>query len=115
MYLTLYNVVVDNFIRTWLATTVEDKRVAHYGLGESAGWCLGVFYYYGGMVGSRDPEWLQYLRNVLVGIFCRYGLAANAVKYCSMTFQPGALRSGMSAETKDLKCTGVGDSYRVRL
>ena len=31
--LTLFNVVVDNVIRTWLAMTVEDHRVAHDGLG----------------------------------------------------------------------------------
>ena len=35
--LTLFNVVVDNFIRTSLAMTVEDQRVDHDGLGETVG------------------------------------------------------------------------------
>ena len=40
---TLYNVVVDNFIQTWLEITVEYQRVAHNGMGESSGHYLGVF------------------------------------------------------------------------
>ena len=35
--LTLFNVVVDNFIRTSLAMTVKDQRVDHDGLGETVG------------------------------------------------------------------------------
>ena len=34
----MFNVVVDNVIRTWLAVTVENQRVAHDGLGETVGW-----------------------------------------------------------------------------
>ena len=67
------------------------------------------------MFGSRDPDWLQHTMNVLVGLFRRYGLAANVAKSQTMTCQPGALRAGMSEETMELKCTGVGDLYRVRL
>ena len=36
----LFNVVMENGIRTWLAMTVEDQRVAHYGLEEAVGRCL---------------------------------------------------------------------------
>ena len=46
----LFNVVVDNVIRTWLAMTVKDQRLAHNRLGETVGWCLGVFYADDGMV-----------------------------------------------------------------
>ena len=53
--------------------------------------------------------------NVLVGLFRRYGLAANVAKSCTMTCQPGILRLGISEEAKALKYTGLGDSYRVRL
>ena len=54
--LTLFNVVVDNFIITWLAMIVEDQRVAHDWLGETDGACLGVFYANDGMVGSQDAD-----------------------------------------------------------
>ena len=51
-YPTLFNVVVDNVTRTWLATKVEDQKVAHDRLGETSGQCLGVFYADDGMLGS---------------------------------------------------------------
>ena len=113
--LTLFNVVVDNFIRTWLSVTVEDQRVAHYRLVETSRQFLGVFYAYDVMVGSRDAEWLQHSMHVLVGLFRRYGLASNVAKSCTMTCQPGSLRSGISEEAKALKCTGLDESYRVQL
>ena len=40
--------------------TVGDQRVAHDGVVEAVGWCLGVFYADYGMVGSRDAEWLKH-------------------------------------------------------
>ena len=49
--------------------TVEDQRVAHDGMGEAFGQCLGVFYANYSMVGSRDAEWIQHLMNVLVSLF----------------------------------------------
>ena len=115
MSLTLFNVVVDNVIRTWLDIMVEDQRVAHDGLGDTIGRCLGVFYANDGMVGSRDLGWMQHKMKNLVVLFRRYGLASNVTKSCTMTCQPGALRVGVSAEATALKCTGVGYSYLVRL
>ena len=57
--LTLFNLVVDNFIITWMAMTLEDHRVGHDELVETVSCCLGVFYANGGMVGSRDADWLK--------------------------------------------------------
>ena len=42
--LTLFNIVVYNVIRTWLAITVEDQRVDQDRLGDTAGYLLVVFY-----------------------------------------------------------------------
>ena len=113
--LTLFNMVIDNVIRTWLEMTMEEQRVDHDRLGKTVGRCLGVFYAEDGMVGSQDPDWLQHSMNVLLGLFRRYGLAENFAKSRTMTCQPGILGSGMSEETKALKCTGVGELYQVRL
>ena len=112
---TLFNVVVDNVIRTWLAMAVEDHRVAHDGLVETVGRCLGVFYDNYGMVGSRDPDWLQHTTNVPFELFRRYILEANVSNSRTMTYQYRVLRAGMSEEAMALKYTGVGYSYRVRL
>ena len=95
---TLFNVVVENVIRTWMTMTVEDQRVAHDGLGETVGRCLRVFYAKYGMVSSRESDWLQHAMNFLVGLFRRYGLAANIAKSHKMTCHPVNLRVGMSEE-----------------
>ena len=89
--------------------------MAHDGLGGNVGWCLGVLYANDGMADSRDTEWTQHAINVLVGLFRRYGIEANVANSLTMSCQPGALRSGMPEEDKALKCTGVGELYRVRL
>ena len=108
---TLFNVVVDNSIRTWQALTVEDQRVDHERLVETAGWFLGVFYADDGMVGSHKSDCLQNAMNIVVGLFRRYGLAANVVKSCTMTCHPVSLRVGVSYEAMTLNFTGVGDLY----
>ena len=74
---TLFNVLVDNIIRTWLVMTVEDHRVAHDILEETVGRCLGLFYANNDMVGSRDLDWLQNAINILVGLVRRYVLDSN--------------------------------------
>ena len=52
--LTLFNVVVDNVIQTWLEMTVEYQKVAQDRPGET------VFYADDGMVSSRDSDWMQH-------------------------------------------------------
>ena len=106
---TLFNVMVDNVIKNWMAMTVEERRVAHDGMGETVGRCLEVFYAENGMVGSRDLDWLQHVTNALVGLFRRYDLASNVAKSLTMTFQPGALQVGMLEESMELKQMGVRD------
>ena len=41
---TLFNMVVDNVVRIWIAFIVEEKLVAHEGLGLAVGRCLELFY-----------------------------------------------------------------------
>ena len=67
--LTLFNLIVDNVVRNWLALVVEDQLVTQEGLGLLVGRCLGLFYVDYGMVVSQDPEWLQGSLNVLIVLF----------------------------------------------
>ena len=64
---------------------IEDQRVAHNGLLETVGRCLVVFYAKNAIVVSHDSDWIQHAMNVLVGLFRRYGLAANVSKSCKIT------------------------------
>ena len=87
--------------------TVEYQRVDHDRMVETIGRCLGVFYADNAMVSSRNSEWIKNTMNVLLGLFKRYGLAANVAKSRTIPCQPGTLRAGMSEEAMVLKCTGV--------
>ena len=68
-----------------------------------------------GMVGSRDPEWLQVALNVLIRILRRYRLLANVAKSKAMTFQLGTLRSAILEEAVELWCTARWETYCERL
>ena len=45
-----------------------------------------------------DPEWLQGVLDVLIGLFRRIGLMANISKSQKVTCQPGAIRSVLSED-----------------
>ena len=68
-------------IRTWMAMTVEDQRVAHDGLQETYGQCLGLLYSDDGMVVSQDAYWMKRSTNILVILFQHYGLATYPEHY----------------------------------
>ena len=109
---TLFNLIVDNVVRDWLALAEEDELVSQKGLGLAVGRCLGLFYTNYGMVGLRDLEWLQGALNVLIGPFWWHRLVANIAKSKAMTRQPGEIKSGMSEEVVGQKCMGRGETYR---
>ena len=48
---TLFNVVVNNMVWTWLAMTKEDRAMAQERLCINVGRCLGFFYADNGMLG----------------------------------------------------------------
>ena len=50
---TLFNTILDNVVRNWLALMLKDEMVAREGLGLAVGRRLGIFYADNSMVGSR--------------------------------------------------------------
>ena len=95
--------------------TVEDHRVSHDVLVETVGRCLGLLYVNNGIFGSCNPGWIQRSMNILFSHFRSYVLAAKVAESHTMTCQPRSLQEGMLEEAMALKCTSLGDSYRVRL
>ena len=75
---TLFNVVVDDLVGKWLAMTAEDQAVAQEGLVLNVRTCMVLLYSDYSMIGAQDLHWLQNVLNVLIGLFRRYGLVANA-------------------------------------
>ena len=112
---SLFNVVVDNVVRTWLEMTVEDQLVAHEVLGLNMGICVGFFYAYNGMIRTWDSEWLQNALNILISLFRRYGIVTSITKSWTMACKPGALWSAILEEAVGWKFTLVEVSYREQL
>ena len=90
----------------WMSTAVEDDAVIHDRLGHAVGKMLGVFWAENGIIGSRDPEWLQGALNVLIGLIHQIGLMENFAKSQMMMCQLGEIRLGMSEEVVGWKSTG---------
>ena len=105
---TLFNVVVDNVVHTYLSIPVEDQTVAQEVLELNLGRWLVGFFAGDGMIGTKDSEWLQNALNVLIVVFRRYGLAANVAKSQTMMCQPIAPRLRMSEEAVGRRCTVWG-------
>ena len=95
--------------------TVKYQLVSQEGLGLRVGGCLGLFYVDYGVVGLRDPEWIQGELNMLIGLFLRYGLVATVAKSKATTCQKGKLWSSMSKDVVGRRCTGRGSTYHERL
>ena len=106
---------VDIVVRHWMYMTVEDESVIHNGLGHVVMWILGIFYSDDGLLGFHDPEWLQGVLNVLIGLLRRIGLMGNFAKSKMMTCQSGAIRLVMSEEVVGRISTGKGDTYQEKL
>ena len=85
---TLFSVVVNNVVRTWLTMTVEDQVVAQERLGLNVGRCLVVLYAYYSMIGAWYSEYLRNALNILLGLFWRYGRVVNISNLRTTTYQP---------------------------
>ncbi len=89
----MFNVCVDCVIREWLHQVMGDK-VAWEGVGDAACDQYIAFFVDDGLVSARCPEWLQSSFDILIKLFERIGLLANANKN-----EGHDLRAG-----KDTKC-----------
>ena len=89
--------------------TVEDQRVAHYGMGDTVGRFLVFFHADTVMVCSHDPDWMQHTMNAIVVLFRRYGLVANVTKSRTMICQPGTLREGGVGGVRGAEVHGGGE------
>ena len=90
--MTLFNVVVDNVVRTCMDITAKHQAVAQEVLRFNVGIFLVFFYADNGMIVEWDSEWLQNALRVLIGFFRRYGLVINIAKSRMIACQTGALR-----------------------
>ena len=84
---TLFNVVVDAVIRHWV-TVVAEIEAGTEVLGLLIQYFVPYFYSDNGLAASTQPERLQRVFTVLIGLFCQFGLRTNTRKTVSMACQP---------------------------
>ncbi len=92
----MFNVCVDAVIREWLRWTLGEE--AAQGRFEEASREIVAFFVDDGLVGSRDPVWLQSALQVLVILFESIGLRTNSDKKIVMTCVPGKIRVSHTEE-----------------
>ena len=76
---------------------------------------MGLLYAENSVVGFWDRECIQGDLNMIIGLFCWYGLVKNIVTSKSMTCHTGKLRSGISEEAVGRQCMVRGATYCKRL
>jgi hypothetical protein len=92
----MFNVCIAAVIREWLRRTI-DKEAAH---GRFAGVSREImaFFVDDGLVGSRDPVWLQNALNIFVTLFESIGLRTNPYKMKVMACVPGNIQVAHTEE-----------------
>jgi hypothetical protein len=74
----MFNVCVDAVIREWLWRTMNEE--AAHGIFAEASREIVAFFVDDGLVGSRNPVWLQGALDVLVKFFESIGIRTNPDK-----------------------------------
>jgi hypothetical protein len=92
----MFNVCVDVVIREWLRRMMN-KEAAH-GIFTEASREIVAFFVDDGLVGLRDPVWLQGALDVLVKLFESIGLRTNPDKTKVMMCIPGNIRVANTEE-----------------
>jgi hypothetical protein len=85
----MFNVCVDAVIREWHRRTINEDAAS--GVFPEACREIVAFFFDDGLVGSRDPIWLQSAMEVLVTLFKGIGLRTNYNKTKVMTCVPGSI------------------------
>ena len=111
---TIFNVVVDAFVRYWVNGLVDEAE----GKGETGRegrHQSEVFYADVRMVVSSDPAWIQGAFNALVSIFNSVDLLTNVGNTVGMVCHPCWAGAGnRTKEAYNRRITGLGRSYAER-
>jgi hypothetical protein len=91
----MFNVCVDCVIREWLHQVMGDEA-AREGVGDAVCDQCIAFFVDDRLVSARCPEWLQSSFDILIKLFKRIGLLANADKMKVMICVPGKIQSAQT-------------------
>ena len=67
---------MDVIIRHWVSLTL-DNNTGHDGFGYTVEDMMTLFYAYYGLIESTNMVWLQWVFDILIGLFERFGIRTN--------------------------------------
>ena len=82
--------MVDVIIRYWVGIMVENE-VGPDGFGYTVADKMTLFSANYGLIESTNPMWLQWVFDILIGLFERFGIINNTEKMVKMVCQPGPI------------------------
>jgi hypothetical protein len=109
----MFNICVNAVVMEWLWQVLRDD-VAQKGLGEAARDHPVAFFVDNGLVAARCSDWLQSSFPILINLFKRIGLQANAAKTKVMTCLPGKIRVAKTEEEYAAQQTGNAEKLKHR-
>jgi hypothetical protein len=87
----LFNILVDEVAREWLQILRDERELEEEAIDMLMATFFAIFYVDDAYLASRDPDFLQRALDVLVVLFVRVGLEANAKKTQTMICTPGRI------------------------
>ncbi len=76
----LFNILVDAVAREWVRQLQEESELEEAVIMELMAAFFAIFYVDDAYLASQDPEFLQWVLDILVNLFARVGLKTNMKK-----------------------------------
>jgi hypothetical protein len=95
----LFNILVDAVAREWLRILWDESELEEEAIEMLMATFLAIFYVNDAYLASRNPDFLQRALDVLVDLFVRVDLEANAKKTQTMICTPGGIRTQLPTES----------------
>ena len=74
---------------------------------------MKTFYAYYSLIDSTNPVWLQWLFDIIIGIFERFGIINNMEEMVAMVCQTGTIARQQSSAAYGWQMNGEGYPYHV--
>jgi hypothetical protein len=89
----LFNILVDAVAREWVRLLRDESKLEEEAIDQLLATFFAIFYVDDAYLASRDPEFLQWVLDILVELFARVGLKTNVKKTQTMICTPGRIRT----------------------
>ena len=104
--------MVDVIICHWVGLMV-DKKAGPDGFGYTAADKMTLFYAYYGLIDSNNPVWLQWVFDIIIGIFERFGIINNMENMVTMVCQTVPITRQQSSAAYGWRMNGEEDPNHV--